>query len=194
MEKIAAMYTTDCIYPIAVRISRSYFLFRPGRTLSCLGVSGQIPEGNSLRNLSCVCAKCFVVIENKYDCQTGLYTKNRIKVRNLCQLTSKNRIAIILTEMFCYVNNVTEMVGRDFVKAVFCAECQTEISTDEVALNQRLLGMQVGSFFCITCFARKLHTTPEHLQKLIVRFKTMGCAYFTRLMEDSSDEETNDNV
>ncbi len=80
------------------------------------------------------------------------------------------------------------------MKAVFCAGCQAKMSVDEVALNQRLLGMQIGSFFCVTCLAGRLGTTPKHLQTLIVRFKEMGCAYFTRLMEESSDEKTNDRM
>ena len=78
------------------------------------------------------------------------------------------------------------------MKPVFCAECRIRLAVEEVALNQRLLGMQIGSFFCISCLSRRLDTTPAHLQTLIVRFKEMGCAYFTRLMEEKSDE-THDN-
>ena len=74
------------------------------------------------------------------------------------------------------------------MKAVSCAGCGKRASTDEVALNQKLLGMQIGRFFCIDCLAVRLDTTPEYLQKLIVQFKEKGCTYFTRLMEDSSYE------
>lgn len=80
------------------------------------------------------------------------------------------------------------------MKAVLCVECQSELTIDEVALNQRLLGMQIGRFFCLDCLAQRLCTTPERLQKMIVRFKERGCAYFTRLMEASSDEKTNDSM
>lgn len=75
------------------------------------------------------------------------------------------------------------------MKTVRCASCRRILCTDEVALNQRLLGMQIGSFSCTDCLAQKLHTTPAHLENLIARFKEMGCAYFTRLMEEASDEE-----
>ena len=78
------------------------------------------------------------------------------------------------------------------MKPVFCGGCGIRLAVEEVALNQRLLGMQIGSFLCKDCLARRLDTSPEHLQTLIVRFQEMGCAYFTRLMEDSSDE-THDN-
>ena len=80
------------------------------------------------------------------------------------------------------------------MKAVFCGECGEKLAVDEVALNQRLLGMQIGSFFCLNCLAQKMFTTPEHLQKMIVRFKERGCSYFTRLMEGSSDEKTDDRM
>ena len=78
------------------------------------------------------------------------------------------------------------------MKAVRCAECGAELSIDEVALNQRLLGMQIGRFFCLDCLAKRMCTTAEHLRILIARFKERGCAYFTRLMEASPDEKTND--
>ena len=74
------------------------------------------------------------------------------------------------------------------MKPVFCAGCRERLAVEEVALNQRLLGMHIGLFYCKTCLARRLDTTPAHLQELIARFREMGCAYFTRLMEDPSDE------
>lgn len=78
------------------------------------------------------------------------------------------------------------------MKSVTCMECRKSLTADEVALNQRLLGMQIGSFYCTDCLAQKLGTSPSRLQKLITRFKEMGCTYFTRLMEDSSNEKAND--
>ena len=75
------------------------------------------------------------------------------------------------------------------MRAVFCAGCGKRISADEVALNQKLLGMQIGRFFCLSCLARRLDTEAEYLQKLIIRFREKGCTYFTRLTEDSSDEK-----
>lgn len=80
------------------------------------------------------------------------------------------------------------------MKSVFCAGCKEKVSIDEVALNQRLFGMQIGRFHCIDCLARRLDTTPAYLMTLIIRFKKMGCAYFTRIMEDSFDEKTNDGM
>lgn len=80
------------------------------------------------------------------------------------------------------------------MKTVVCASCGRSLCADEVALNQRLLGMQIGFFCCVDCLARKLHTTPSCLRTLIARFKDMGCAYFTRLMEEAADEKTYDGL
>lgn len=80
------------------------------------------------------------------------------------------------------------------MKAVFCAECQGRLSIDEVALNQRLLGMHIGRFYCLGCLARHMGTPTEHLQKLMIHYKEIGCAYFTRLMEASPDEKTDDSM
>ena len=80
------------------------------------------------------------------------------------------------------------------MKTAVCASCRRILCSDEVALNQRLLGMQIGVFYCTDCLAEKLHTTSAHLLTLIARFKEMGCTYFTRLVEDFADENANDNM
>lgn len=80
------------------------------------------------------------------------------------------------------------------MKPVSCAACRRALTGDEVALNQRLLGMQTGAFRCTDCLAQMLRTTPSHLEALIHQFKEMGCTYFVRLMEDTSNEESNDGL
>ena len=68
------------------------------------------------------------------------------------------------------------------------------MSVDEIALNQRLLGMHIGMFCCTDCLAQKLGATPSLLRELIVQFKERNCVYFTRLMEDVPDENANDDL
>lgn len=80
------------------------------------------------------------------------------------------------------------------MKQVYCHTCRKQLTADEVALSQRLLGMQIGWFYCIDCLAEKLKVTVPRLQELIRRFKEMGCAYFTRLMEATTDEKEHDGV
>lgn len=79
------------------------------------------------------------------------------------------------------------------MKNVFCTACKRKMTSDEVALNWRLLGKQIGAFYCVDCLAQKLNTTPSDLKTLISRFKEMGCEYFTQLMEENSDEK-NDSM
>ena len=85
-------------------------------------------------------------------------------------------------------------MGEWCVKPTYCHTCRKQLVTDEVALSQRLLGMQIGSFYCIDCLAVKLKVTVPRLQELTQRFKEMGCAYFTRLMEVASDEKEHDGM
>ena len=80
------------------------------------------------------------------------------------------------------------------MKRVFCADCGQPVPADAVALNQRLLGMQLGSFRCLECLGRRLQTSVPYLEGLIRRFKDQGCVYFTRLMEDASDENKHDGL
>ena len=85
-------------------------------------------------------------------------------------------------------------MGAGCVKPTYCGVCRKQLVADEVALSQRLLGMQIGSFYCIGCLAVKLKVTVPRLQELTQRFKEMGCAYFTRLMEVASDEKEHDGL
>ena len=80
------------------------------------------------------------------------------------------------------------------MKPTYCGVCRKQQVADEAALIQRLLGMQIGSFYCIDCLAVQLKVTVPRLQELTQRFKEMGCAYFTRLMEVSSDEKEHDGL
>ena len=80
------------------------------------------------------------------------------------------------------------------MKPTSCVICHERLSTDEVALNQRLLGPQIGTFRCLGCLAKKLDVTPTVLRELIAQFKARNCVYFTQLMEDAPDEKANDDL
>ena len=80
------------------------------------------------------------------------------------------------------------------MKPTSCVVCKKLLCSDEVALNQRLLGGHIGTFCCIECLAQKMSATPTVLRELIAQFKEMNCVYFTRLMEDTPDEKANDDL
>lgn len=80
------------------------------------------------------------------------------------------------------------------MKPTKCTVCQKLLLSDEVALNQRLLGAHIGVFRCTECLAQKMGATPSVLRDLIAQFKARNCVYFTRLMEDTLDEKENDGL
>ena len=80
------------------------------------------------------------------------------------------------------------------MKPTKCIVCRKLLSPDEVALNQRLLGAHIGAFRCTDCLAQKMGATPSMLRELIAQFKERNCVYFTRLMEDTPDEQANDDL
>lgn len=50
-----------------------------------------------------------------------------------------------------------------------CAQCGHPITADELALCQRLLGQQIGSFFCIPCLAERLGVEEARLRSFMQR-------------------------
>ena len=58
-----------------------------------------------------------------------------------------------------------------------------DISTSR-SLFQRLLGQQIGSFFCIPCLAERLGVEEARLRSFMQRLKDAGCSYFKRIAEE----------
>lgn len=73
------------------------------------------------------------------------------------------------------------------MKTVSCGHCGTHLVSDEIALNQRLLGQQIGTFLCMGCLAARMEVPESRLWTLANRFKAMGCIYFTRLTEENAN-------
>lgn len=60
-----------------------------------------------------------------------------------------------------------------------CIACgKRELSKNEVGINKKLLGEQVGSFYCITCLADYLEVTEQDIYDKIEEFKEQGCKLF----------------
>jgi len=67
---------------------------------------------------------------------------------------------------------------------MICHECEHEIQAgvitvkDIVALNKKLLGRQVGRYFCMKCLAEYLETDEAGLLDKVQAFKEQGCTLF----------------
>ncbi|MEG1822838.1 MAG: hypothetical protein RR233_08010 [Clostridiales bacterium] len=61
-----------------------------------------------------------------------------------------------------------------------CKICNKELLHNEVALNEKLLGKGLMSFFCLDCLAEYLDTTREDLEKMTMQFIKDGCIQFKK--------------
>ena len=61
-----------------------------------------------------------------------------------------------------------------------CVACFKEnLDKDTVALNKKLLGREIDSFYCLDCLADYLGVTTEELLEKIEEFKSEGCKLFS---------------
>ena len=60
-----------------------------------------------------------------------------------------------------------------------CIACLKEkLDKNTIALNKKLLGMEIENFYCLDCLADYLNTTVEDLLDKIEEFKEEGCTLF----------------
>lgn len=59
-----------------------------------------------------------------------------------------------------------------------CCECSKKLIKDEVALCQKLLGMDTEDFYCIDCLSEYLDCVRNDLEIKIQEFKEHGCTLF----------------
>lgn len=59
-----------------------------------------------------------------------------------------------------------------------CIDCGGNLSRDEVALSQKMLGRDTLEFYCIGCLAGYLECDRDDLEVKIQEFKEQGCALF----------------
>ncbi len=60
-----------------------------------------------------------------------------------------------------------------------CIACFKEnLDKNTIALNKKLLGMEIENFYCLDCLADYLNTTVEDLLDKIEEFKEEGCTLF----------------
>lgn len=62
---------------------------------------------------------------------------------------------------------------------VNCVACFNEnLDKDTIALNKKLLGKNVTTYYCLDCLADYLNVTVEELLGKIEEFKEEGCELF----------------
>ena len=60
-----------------------------------------------------------------------------------------------------------------------CVACGKKgLSKNTVGINKKLLGADVGNFYCMCCLADYLEVTVEDLLDKIEEFKEEGCKLF----------------
>lgn len=63
-------------------------------------------------------------------------------------------------------------------KKIPCCLCRSYLTNDEIAFILRLFGMATGSFYCLSCLAKKLDESEDRLKEKITALKISGCCYF----------------
>ena len=66
------------------------------------------------------------------------------------------------------------------MKVVHCHLCGTRMQNDEIALNLKLLGRQIGVTKCLPCLAEFLGCDEQELNIRMQQYKETGCLLFTR--------------
>lgn len=61
---------------------------------------------------------------------------------------------------------------------LICKQCGSALVKDVIALNKKLLSRDIGQYFCLTCLADYIGTTPDDLLIKIDEFKEQGCTLF----------------
>lgn len=65
------------------------------------------------------------------------------------------------------------------MKTKECSSCfKTPLSKDEIAINKKLLGKDIKTFFCLDCLASYLEAGKEDILAKIEEFKEQGCTLF----------------
>ena len=59
-----------------------------------------------------------------------------------------------------------------------CTDCDCELKKDEIALNKKLISLDVKDFRCLDCLSFSLGCEVEDLKIKIDEFKEQGCTLF----------------
>lgn len=64
------------------------------------------------------------------------------------------------------------------MKEVHCAVCNKKVINDEVAINVKILGKQIGNIRCYDCLSEVVSCSKSKLIELSEYYKSSGCNLF----------------
>jgi hypothetical protein len=64
------------------------------------------------------------------------------------------------------------------MKKLNCHCCNKRIDNNEIALNLKLLGKQIGIFRCYQCLSEYLSCEEKKLEEMAEYYKNSGCIVF----------------
>ena len=65
------------------------------------------------------------------------------------------------------------------MKNIACVSCgKKTLTRNEIGINKKLLGEEVGQFYCLDCLAEYLEVTPQDILDKIEEFRAEGCKLF----------------
>jgi len=59
-----------------------------------------------------------------------------------------------------------------------CAQCDSALARDDIAISRRLIGRGISQFYCIRCLAARLGVSQAVIHLKIKEYRAMGCALF----------------
>lgn len=73
-------------------------------------------------------------------------------------------------------------------RLIKCTQCKGELTNNEIALNFKLFGKQIGMLLCYECLSYRLDCKKETLEIKANNLKQSGCALFSiDYVKESSD-------
>lgn len=65
------------------------------------------------------------------------------------------------------------------VKSIACVSCGKEpLAKNEIGINQKLLGDQITTYYCMDCLADYLEVSVQDILDKVEEFKEQGCKLF----------------
>ncbi len=63
-------------------------------------------------------------------------------------------------------------------KKEYCIDCSRQLTKDEIALNRKLISLDMTEFRCLDCLSVSFECEVEDLKIKIDEFKEQGCTLF----------------